>query len=77
MVPPNSGTNQLRLSRPPLLTDESTAEEAEETLRGTAPARAPKPTTATKDALAMLKQASQEEGRGGQKPRRQDLCSTF
>ena len=56
MVPFNLGTHQLGLSRPPLLTDESAAEEAEEPLRDKAPARAPKMTTLTKDAIAMLKQ---------------------
>jgi hypothetical protein len=72
MVPPNSGTNQLRLSRPPLLTDESTAEEAEEPLRDKAPARAPKTTTATKDAS---NRASQEVGRGGQTPATRAIIS--
>jgi hypothetical protein len=64
MVLSNSGTHQLRLSRPLLLTDESAAEEAEETLRDKAPTRAPKTSTATKDAIAMLKQSFSRRGPG-------------
>jgi hypothetical protein len=62
--PFDSGTHQLWLSRLPLLTDESAAEEAEEPLRDKAPARAPKTTTVTKDAIAMLKQNFSRRGPG-------------
>ena len=44
---------------------DTTVEDSEEPLREKAPARAPKTTTATKDAIAMLEQSFQEESRAG------------